>query len=81
MEVWIWFINSNKAIQLRYVLQNTASKKLVKAGFLDPYYNYREDEETLNDYKRKILLSKTSNTEAFLRIMLVHLRKLILDNI
>lgn len=61
--------------------ENTASKKLVKAGFLDPYYNYREDEETLNDYKRKILLSKTSNTEAFLRIMLVHLRKLILDGL
>lgn len=61
--------------------ENTTSKKLVKAGFLDPYYNYRQDDKTQEDYKRKILLSKTSNTEAFLRIMLVHLRKLILDGL
>lgn len=61
--------------------ENTTSKKLVKAGFLDPYYNYRQDDETQEDYKRKILLSKSSNTEAFLRIVLVHLRKLILDGL
>lgn len=61
--------------------QDSGTKKLVKAGFLDPYYNYIEDEEVLEGYKKQILLSKTSNTEAFLRVMLVHLRKLILDGL
>ena len=61
--------------------EDSGTKKLVKPGFLDPYYNYIEDESILEDYKEKILLSKTSNTEAFLRNMLVHLRKLILDGL
>ena len=69
------------------------SKKCIKAGFLDPYYNYLEDKKEKNEkgemvenseltkYKEKILLSRSANTEAFLRIMLVHLRKLILDGL
>lgn len=61
--------------------EDKGSYKLVKAGFLDPYYNYIEDDEVLEKYKKQILLSKKSNTEAFLRIMLVHLRKLILDGL
>ena len=62
----------------------TEGKKFTKAGFLDPYYNYlndKEDNAELKTYKEKILLSRSANTEAFLRIMLVHLRKLILDGL
>lgn len=62
------------------------SKKYVKPGFLDPYYNYLDEDDEkdaaiLDDYKKKILLSKSANVEAFLRVMLVHLRKLILDGL
>ena len=64
----------------------TQGKKYVKEGFLDPYYNYlnednEDDVKILDEYKEKILLSISANIEAFLRIMLVHLRKLILDGL
>ena len=67
----------------------TEGKKYVKPGFLDPYYNYlekledkdKEEHPELTKYKENILLSKSANIEAFLRIALVHLRKLILDGL
>ena len=53
-----------------------------KAGFLDPYYNKQElYSSTLKEYKENILLSKASNAEAFLRNVLVYLRKMILDGL
>lgn len=61
--------------------EDKGSKQRIKPGFLDPYYNYTENEKVLEDYKKKILLSKKANTEAFLRNMLVQLRKLILDGL
>lgn len=77
--------------------QDKKSKKKVKAGFLDPYYNYLSDYEyidektasdtakkyhkQLKDYKTNILVSKQYNCEAFLRNVLVFLRKMILDGL
>ena len=56
------------------------SKRKVNAGFIDPYYNYAGvDSQTVKDFKESILLSKSCNIEAFIREMLVHMRKQILD--
>lgn len=58
------------------------SKRKVNAGFIDPYYNYAGiNSKTVKEYKERILMSKLSNAEAFLREMLVHMRKLILDGL
>lgn len=56
------------------------NKRKINAGFIDPYYNYAgEKSQTVKDFKKSILLSKKCNIEAFLREMLVHMRRLILD--
>ena len=61
---------------------NKSSKRKVNAGFIDPYYNYAgTNSNTVKEYKKSILVSKITNAEAFLREVLVHMRKLILDGL
>ena len=67
--------------------EDKATKKRVKPGFIDPYYNYLSDkkdaasQKELRSYKKRILMSKQVNSEAFLRNVLVFLRKMILDGL
>ncbi|MEG1494758.1 MAG: hypothetical protein RR406_00440 [Bacilli bacterium] len=57
------------------------SYQYINAGFLDPYYNLYNDKKTLEKYKKSIALSRESNAEAFMRIVLTHLKKMILDGL
>ena len=51
-----------------------------KDGFLDPYYNkLSKDSDEYKDYVRKITISPYSNCLAFVRIVLMYLRKQIID--
>ena len=54
--------------------------KEYKDGFIDPYYNkLKSDSEELKEYIRKITISPYSNCYAFMRIVLMYLRKQIID--
>ena len=56
--------------------------QFIQDGFLDPYYNlWAEDNKIVTKYKKSISLSKEANAEAFLRIMLINLKKMILDGL
>lgn len=70
-----------KESNIKYT-NNDKIYKTVKAGFLDPYYNglSEKDEELLN-YKKSILLSTQANAEAYLRLVLLSLRKMICDGL
>ena len=59
---------------------DSAYKDVIKAGFIDPYYNDAKDEDETN-YKKSILLSVESNADAFLRNVLLYLRKMICDGL
>ena len=62
--------------------QNEGSYQYIQDGFLDPYYNlHGRDKEKMEKYKTSISLSKEANAEAFIRIALVHLKKMILDGL
>ena len=51
-----------------------------KDGFIDPYYNkLKADSDELKDYIKKITISPYSNCYAFMRIVLMYLRKQIID--
>ena len=52
----------------------------IKPGFLDPYYN-GANKENLKKYKKTMLLNVQSNAEAFLRNVLLYLRKMICDGL
>ena len=52
----------------------------VKPGFLDPYYN-KAGKKKIEQYKKTILLNIQSNAEAFLRNVLLYLRKMICDGL
>lgn len=54
--------------------------KKVKPGFLDPYYN-KAGKKKIEQYKKTILLNIQSNAEAFLRNVLLYLRKMICDGL
>ena len=70
-----------KESNIKYT-NNDKVYKTIKAGFLDPYYNglNEKDEELLN-YKKSILLSTQANAEAYLRLVLLSLRKMICDGL
>lgn len=54
----------------------------INAGFLDPYYNKKDiSNDELLKYKKSILLNIQSNAEAYLRNVLLHLRKMLLDGL
>ena len=51
-----------------------------KDGFIDPYYNkLKKDSKELKEYKEAISKSAGVNACAFIRIVLVYLRKQIID--
>ena len=57
-----------------------AMYKNYKDGFIDPYYNkLSKDDEEYKEYVTKIATSPMCNAIAFLRIVLVYLRKQIID--
>lgn len=61
---------------------DTPFKRAVSAGFVDPYYNGLEDSsEEMLRYKETILTNRQSNAEAFLRTVLLSLRKMICDGL
>ena len=72
-----------EAKDIAYVSDNdSAYKEEIKPGFLDPYYNNVDDSSNAAyQYKKSLLLSPQSNAEAFLRNVLLYLRKLICDGL
>ena len=71
----------NKQSNITYISEKDSPyKDATKAGFIDPYYNKLEDDnKEIYEYKKSILTSIASNAEAFIRNVLVHLRKMIVD--
>lgn len=71
----------NKQSNITYISEKDSPyKDTTKAGFIDPYYNKLEDDnKEIYEYKKSILTSIASNAEAFIRNVLVHLRKMIVD--
>ena len=69
-------------LNIKYVEDNEYPlyKSKPKAGFLDPYYNKATGKE-LKEYKTGILTTPEYSAEAFLRTVLVWMRKLILDGL
>ena len=62
--------------------ENEVSYQYINAGYLDPYYNlHAKDKEIIRKYNKAICLSREANAEAFLRIVLTHLKKMILDGL
>lgn len=58
------------------------SYQYIQEGFLDPYYNlHMKDTEKISKYNKSISVSKESNAEAFIRVVLTHLKKMILDGL
>ena len=54
--------------------------KNYKDGFIDPYYNkLKADSDELKDYIEKIAMSPAVNCVAFIRVVLMYLRKQIID--
>lgn len=71
-------------LNIKYVSENEYPlyKHTLKAGFLDPYYNKLNDNsEELIKYKKGIMLNSYVAAQAFLRNVLVWIRKLILDGL
>lgn len=67
---------------ITYVKDKDSVYKKVEPGFIDPYYNGKDiNDEELIMYKKSILLNRQSNAEAFLRNMLLSLRKMICDGL
>lgn len=65
---------------LMYRDMSKESHESYRVGFLDPFYNYRGHRSTKGkEYKLGLMNSWWSSTEAFLRLMLQHLKRLILD--
>lgn len=73
---------AEKEINLVKYMENEKLYDKVQAGFIDPYYNGKNnsDKELLN-YKKGLLLSVSANSEAFLRNVLVSLRKMLCDGL
>ena len=70
-----------KESEIKYT-KNDSVYKTINPGFLDPYYNKLSDKsEDLLNYKKSLLLSTQSNAEAFLRLVLLSLRKMICDGL
>ena len=70
-----------KESEIKYT-KNDSVYKTINPGFLDPYYNGLSDKnEDLLNYKKSILLSTQSNAEAFLRLVLLSLRKMLCDGL
>lgn len=61
---------------------NEGSPQCIEEGFLDPYYNLRtHNKDIMEKYKRSIAVSLESNAEAFIRVALTYLKKMILDGL
>lgn len=59
---------------------NTKKNRWCEKGFLDPYYNHAGyKSEAAKEYKLAVSYSIEAATEAFIRIMLQHLRRMIVD--
>ena len=52
--------------------------KTYKDGFIDPYYN-KSKKSVIDEYKKEISSNEGANAAAFLRIVLVYLRKQIIE--
>lgn len=58
------------------------SNQFIQDGYLDPYYNlHMKTGDTIQKYNKAIALSKEANAEAFIRVVLTHLKKMILDGL
>lgn len=61
---------------------DSAYENEIKPGFLDPYYNNTDEGSSdMLQYQKSILLSVQSNAEAFIRNVLLYLRKMICDGL
>lgn len=65
-----------------YIYADKNGNKRYHAGFIDPYYNLagHMSNEGLK-YKHALLCSSASGAEAMVRVMLTHLKKMILDGL
>lgn len=65
-----------------YMYKDKEGNEKYQAGFIDPYYNlqgYRSSEGI--EFKKAIMCDPGNGAEAFLRVMLMHLRRQILDGL
>lgn len=62
--------------------KDKSSYQYINAGYLDPYYNlHAKKKDIIEKYNKSLCLSREANAEAFLRIVLTHLKKMILDGL
>lgn len=73
---------TNPLLNYKYVDHPELYKSKAKDGFIDPYYNkLGSDSEELKAYKKAIMYNSYYASEAYLRNVLVWIRKLILDGL
>lgn len=75
---------TSPGLNIKYVSEDQYPlyKEGVKAGFLDPYYNkFDDDSDEIKKYKKQLLIDPNFTAQAYLRNVLVWLRKLILDGL
>lgn len=72
----------NSPIQYTESKSNSPYSNTKKPGFIDPYYNgYDSLSDELKKYKTAILKNPINNVEAFLRNVLLFLRRMIIDGL
>lgn len=65
-----------------FMYKDKNGKQRYQGGFVDPYYNYQGyNSQAGIKYKKAILCDPSSGAEAFIRVMLTHLRRQILDGL
>ena len=81
--VFKMFPGDNKeAYEHGAMYEKESGKKIYRNGFMDRYYNHQGWESKLGkEYRVNCLSSIEYSAEAFLRIMLMHLRKLVLEGV
>lgn len=71
-----------KESNITYISEADSPYDKIKAGFLDPYYNKLDsNSDELKQYKTALLTNIENNAEAFLRNVLLHLRKMLVDGL
>ena len=74
--------NNKESYEHGAMYEKEAGKKIYRNGFMDRYYNHKGWESKLGkEYRVNCLSSVPYSAEAFLRIVLMHLRKLILEGV
>ena len=73
-------VERDKSSSIEYTKYNDVVYSSVNAGFIDPYYNKASKAEQ-KKYQESITVNIQSNAEAFMREVLLMLRKLICDGL